>query len=126
MRADALDRARLRALVALLLGKPHLVTDVHAVDAVEHAVAVEVNAAAIVGLRYIVNVVYDVERRVVGCFAGDVVAAHRAGCLRAREVYGTRLPTRADIVLIDSHSADRDFWETAKGGYAGERFSLTA
>jgi nickel-dependent lactate racemase len=77
-------------------------------------------AAALVGLRYIVNVVYDVERRIVGCFAGDVVAAHRAGCLRAREVYGAHLPTRADIVLIDSHSADRDFWQSAKGAYAGD------
>jgi nickel-dependent lactate racemase len=77
-------------------------------------------AAALVGLRYIVNAVYDVERRIVGCFAGDVVAAHRAGCLRAREVYGVHLPTRADIVLIDSHSADRDFWQSAKGAYAGD------
>jgi lactate racemase len=77
-------------------------------------------AAAIAGLRWIVNVVYDVERRIVGCFTGDVVAAHRAGCLRAREVYGVHLPTRADIVLIDSHSADRDFWQSAKGAYAGD------
>src|SRR3954453_11704965 len=76
-------------------------------------------AAKLAGLRYIVNVVYDVERRVAGCFAGDVVAAHRAGCRRAREVYGVHLPTRADIVLIDSHSADRDFWQSAKGPYAG-------
>ncbi|MFL5515532.1 MAG: nickel-dependent lactate racemase [Gemmatimonadales bacterium] len=77
-------------------------------------------AAKLAGLRYIVNVVYDVERRVAGCFAGDVVAAHRAGCRRAREVYGVHLPTRADIVLIDSHSADRDFWQSAKGAYAGD------
>jgi nickel-dependent lactate racemase len=67
-----------------------------------------------------VNVVYDVGRRVAGCFAGDVVAAHRAGCRRARDVYGVHLPTRADIVLIDSHSADRDFWQSAKGAYAGD------
>lgn len=77
-------------------------------------------AAALAGLRYIVNVVYDVGRRVVGCFTGDVVAAHRAGCVRAREVYGAHLPTRADIVLIDAHSADRDFWQSAKGAYAGD------
>lgn len=77
-------------------------------------------AARIAGLRYIVNVVYDVERRVAGCFAGDVVTAHRAGCRRAREVYGVHLPSRADIVLIDSHSADRDFWQSAKGAYAGD------
>jgi nickel-dependent lactate racemase len=77
-------------------------------------------AAALAGLRYIVNVVYDIQRRAVGCVTGDVVAAHRAGCGRAREVYGAHLPTRADIVLIDSHSADRDFWQSAKGAYAGD------
>jgi nickel-dependent lactate racemase len=77
-------------------------------------------AARLAGLRYIVNVVYDVQRRIAGCFVGDVVAAHRAGCLVARKVYGVHLPTRADIVLIDSHSADRDFWQSAKGAYAGD------
>jgi len=77
-------------------------------------------AAKMAGLRYLVNVVYDVERRIAGCFVGDIVAAHRAGCRRAREVYGVHIPTRADIVLADSHSADRDFWQSAKGLYAGD------
>jgi nickel-dependent lactate racemase len=30
-----------------------------------------------------------------------------------------RLPARADIVLIDSHPADRDFWQSVKGLYSG-------
>src|SRR5690348_1346582 len=77
-------------------------------------------AAKMAGLRYLVNVVYDVERRIAGCFVGDIVAAHRAGCRRAREVYGVHIPTRADIVLADSHSADRDFWQSAKGLYVGD------
>lgn len=76
-------------------------------------------AARMAGLAYIVNVVYDVARRVVGCFTGDVVRAHREGCKTSREVYAVHLPTRADIVIIDSHSADRDFWQSAKGPYAG-------
>jgi len=48
-----------------------------------------------------------------------VVQAHREGCKLSREVYAAHMPTRADIVLIDSHSADRDFWQSAKGPYAG-------
>lgn len=76
-------------------------------------------AAQLAGLRYIVNVVYDIEQHIAGCFVGDLVAAHRAGCRRSRDVYAVHLPTRADIVLIDSHSADRDFWQSAKGPYAG-------
>jgi lactate racemase len=78
-------------------------------------------AARMAGLRYIVNVVYGVDpnHTVVGCFTGDIVEAHREGCKCSREVYAAHLPTRADIVLIDSHSADRDFWQSAKGPYAG-------
>jgi nickel-dependent lactate racemase len=76
-------------------------------------------AAQIAGLKYIVNVIYDIERKIVGCFCGDPVSAHREGAKRSREVYAVRLPTRADIVVIDSHSQDRDFWQSAKGPYAG-------
>jgi lactate racemase len=76
-------------------------------------------AAKLVGLRYIVNVVSDREKRIAGCFVGDPVAAHRAGCELCHEINAVELPRRADIVLIDSHPADRDFWQSAKGVYAG-------
>jgi nickel-dependent lactate racemase len=76
-------------------------------------------AARLVGLRYIVNVVSDREKRIAGCFAGDLAAAHRAGCQLSRKLNAVMLPRRADIVLIDSHPADRDFWQSAKGVYAG-------
>jgi nickel-dependent lactate racemase len=78
-------------------------------------------AARMAGLNYIINVVYSAggDHTIVGCFTGDVVAAHREGCKCSREVYAAHMPTRADIVLIDSHSADRDFWQSAKGPYAG-------
>src|SRR5919199_1434187 len=76
-------------------------------------------AARIVGLNYIVNVVADADKRIVGCFVGDTVAAHRAGCKLAREINAVTLPRRADVVLVDSHPADRDFWQSAKGFYSG-------
>jgi lactate racemase len=76
-------------------------------------------AARMVGLHYIVNVVYDINRRIVGCFVGDMVKAHREGSKCSRQVYAVHLPTRADVVLTDSHFADRDFWQSAKGAYAG-------
>jgi nickel-dependent lactate racemase len=76
-------------------------------------------AAKLVGLRYIVNLVSDRGKRIAGCFAGDPVAAHRAGCRLSQEINAVELPRRADIVLIDSHPADRDFWQSAKGVYAG-------
>ncbi|HEY1684677.1 MAG TPA: nickel-dependent lactate racemase [Tepidisphaeraceae bacterium] len=76
-------------------------------------------AARLAGLKYIVNIVYDTNLKIVGCFTGDIVEAHRAGSLKAREVYAAHMPTRADILIIDSHPADRDFWQSAKGPYAG-------
>jgi nickel-dependent lactate racemase len=76
-------------------------------------------AARLVGLRYIVNLVSDREKKIAGCFVGDPVAAHRAGCKLSREINAAYLPRRADIVLIDTHPADRDFWQSAKGVYAG-------
>lgn len=76
-------------------------------------------AGKLAGLKYIVNVVYDIKRRIVGCFCGDPVIAHRAGCKCSRETYAAHMPERADILIIDSHSADRDFWQSAKGIYAG-------
>ncbi len=76
-------------------------------------------AAEMAGLRYIVNVVGDVTGKIVGCFCGDVVKAHREGCKLSRKVTAAHMPGRADIVLIDSYPADRDFWQSAKGLYSG-------
>lgn len=76
-------------------------------------------AGRLVGLRYIVNVISDREKKIAGCFVGDPVAAHRAGCKLSREINSVTVKRRADIVLIDSHPADRDFWQSAKGVYTG-------
>ena len=76
-------------------------------------------AARLAGLRYIVNLVSDRVKKIAGCFVGDPVEAHRAGCRLSREINAVSLPRRADIVLIDSHPADRDFWQSAKGFYSG-------
>lgn len=76
-------------------------------------------AARMVGLSYIVNLVSDRQGRIAGCFAGDPVQAHRAGCELSGELNAVSLPHRTDIVLIDSHPADRDLWQSAKGFYSG-------
>jgi lactate racemase len=76
-------------------------------------------AARVVGLRQVVNIVSDAKKNIAGCFVGDPVAAHREGCRLSREAFGVPIPARADIVLIDSHPADYDFWQSAKGYYSG-------
>ncbi|HEY1337122.1 MAG TPA: nickel-dependent lactate racemase [Bryobacteraceae bacterium] len=76
-------------------------------------------AARLAGLQYIVNVVGDIKGRIVACFTGEVVAAHREGCKVSCRTHAVHLPERADIVLTDAHPADRDFWQSAKGLYSG-------
>jgi nickel-dependent lactate racemase len=76
-------------------------------------------AARLAGLRYIVNLVSDREKKIAGCFAGDPVRAHREGCKLSRELNAAYLPGRADVVFTDSHPADRDFWQSAKAVYSG-------
>lgn len=76
-------------------------------------------AARIAGLSYIVNLVSDKDKKIAGCFCGDPVEAHRAGCRLSRQLNAARLPRRADIILADAHPADRDFWQSAKGFYSG-------
>lgn len=66
------------------------------------------------GLSFIVNVVLNARDEVVGVFAGDMIAAHRAGCALAREVYGVRFDRDFDIVIADSHPFDIEFWQANK------------
>lgn len=76
-------------------------------------------AARLMGLNFIINVVQDLKGRVVGVFAGDLVDAHRAGCELAKEVYGVKIP-KADIIITDSYPADIELWQAAKGIYSSE------
>jgi nickel-dependent lactate racemase len=66
------------------------------------------------GLDFIVNVVLDAEGRIVGAFAGDMVAAHRLGCKLAKQVYTVRFPREFDVVIADSHPFDIEFWQANK------------
>jgi lactate racemase len=71
-------------------------------------------AAQTIGLEFIVNVVTDAHGRLVGCRAGNYLAAHRAAVRLAEQVYCPTIPALADIVLCNAHPADRDFWQGFK------------
>lgn len=76
-------------------------------------------AARMVGLRFVVNLVTGGDKHLAGCFAGEPVASHREGCRLSRDIFSVSLPQRADIVITDSHPADYDLWQSAKGYYSG-------
>jgi lactate racemase len=72
--------------------------------------------ARMAGLTAIVNVVLDQTGRIVRCFSGDPVEAHRAGCALSREFYRVPVPdpASAEIFLIDTHPLDQDLWQGVK------------
>lgn len=65
-------------------------------------------AGAICGIHYIVNAVLDEHKHIVYAVAGDVTAAHRAGCAYLDKMYRTPIPKRADIVLVSQGGAPKD------------------
>ena len=65
-------------------------------------------AAAMCGADFIVNVVLDAHKEIVGAFAGDMVLAHREGCRFLDLVYRKPIPHRADIVLVSQGGAPKD------------------
>jgi nickel-dependent lactate racemase len=72
--------------------------------------------ARMAGLTAIVNVVLDGECRIVRCFSGDPVEAHRAGSALAGEFYRVTIgkPETAGIFIIDTHPLDQDLWQGVK------------
>lgn len=72
-------------------------------------------------LSFILNVVLDARARLAGAFAGDFVAAHRAGASLARQVYGVPVPGPAEIVVAGSHPCDLEWWQAHKSLYPADQ-----
>jgi nickel-dependent lactate racemase len=64
--------------------------------------------AAFCRADFILNVVLDGHKRIVGAFAGDVTSAHRAGCAFVDRLFGVSIDRRADIVLVSQGGAPKD------------------
>lgn len=77
-------------------------------------------AGQLAKLRFIVNAVCDPEGHLIDVVAGDPVAAHGQAANVAREVFGARVPTQLDIVIVDSFPKDIELWQAAKALYAAE------
>ena len=78
-------------------------------------------AAKAAGLRFILNVIIDPEKRVVDAFAGDPEEAHRAGCAKCEAM------CRAEAVLADiaitsngGYPLDQNIYQSVKGMTAAE------
>lgn len=65
-------------------------------------------AAAMVGVDFIVNVILDSHKEIIKAVAGDVTQAHRAGCAFLDTLYKVDIPERADVVLVSQGGAPKD------------------
>jgi lactate racemase len=77
-------------------------------------------AARMAGVDFIVNSVPTSRRGIAGLVTGDLVAAHRAGVARAREVFATPAPGEVDVCVLSSYPKDSEFlqWSTALSPWA--------
>lgn len=76
-----------------------------------------VEQARMAGLHFVVNVLLNQRKQITAVFAGDLVAAHEAGCEAARRVVGVKVPHRVDIVVTTNSGAplDLDLYQSVKG-----------
>ena len=65
-------------------------------------------AAAMVGVDFILNVVLDARKEIIRAVAGNVREAHRAGCAFLDQLYCKEIPERADIVIVSQGGAPKD------------------
>lgn len=68
-----------------------------------------------IGLHFIINTVLTGNGEIYRVVAGHHVLAHRQGVLYGQEVYGVSSPKNADLVIVNSHPSDCDFWQGTKG-----------
>jgi nickel-dependent lactate racemase len=65
-------------------------------------------AAATVGIDFILNVVLNEHKEIIFAAAGHPVYAHREGCAFLDRLYMKQIPERADIVLVSQGGAPKD------------------
>jgi lactate racemase len=69
-------------------------------------------------LAFILNCVLNENREVVGAFAGDPVAAHRAGVEMGRRLNVFPIPRKVDLIVcgVGGPPRDQDFWQAQGKG----------
>lgn len=78
-----------------------------------------------VGMGTIFNVVMNSDGAVIGIFFGDMRAAYKQGVKLAKEIYGVTYSEEPDIVLVNSHPCNLDFWQSHKSLYPAQRMIKT-
>lgn len=73
-----------------------------------------------IGLDFIINTVLTPDLKIYKVVAGNYILAHRAGVELGKKVLGCKVTEKADVVVVSSHPADQDFWQSPKALYGAE------
>lgn len=65
-------------------------------------------AAGMVGLDYIVNVVLNERKEILGCFSGHFIKAHREAVKMFNELYGVNVGRKFDIIIASPGGYPKD------------------
>ncbi|MDN5344163.1 MAG: lactate racemase [Clostridia bacterium] len=79
-------------------------------------------AAAKIGLDFIINVVFTGDIRVGGIFSGHYIEAFEEGVRFARQVYHTTLPDRANVVIANAYPLDLDLFQACKALWMADHY----
>lgn len=75
-------------------------------------------AARMVGLDMKIDLLVNNRREIIGVFAGDFIAQHRAGVEKARQLYATPVVKDCDIVIMNAYPIEN---QTIKAVWPGRR-----
>ncbi|MFG5563579.1 nickel-dependent lactate racemase [Enterococcus faecalis] len=80
-----------------------------------------VYAAAKADLAFIVNVVLDGDKKIIGSFAGDMVEAHKVGCNFVKEIARVKkIPCDIAVSTNGGFPLDQNIYQAVKGMTAAE------
>ena len=73
-----------------------------------------------ISLDFIINTIMTQDLKISRVVAGHYIEAQRAGVAIAKKVQGCPVKEKADVVIVSSHPADQDFWQSPKALYGAE------
>lgn len=104
---------------AALIDDPHARTGILE----ENPIHMDMTAAArMAQLRYVVNVILDSDKKVIGAFAGNAIEAHQAGCGFLSAVCAVHPEKKGDLVITSNGGAplDQNLYQSVKCMSAAE------
>ncbi len=74
-----------------------------------------------VNLKAICNVVLNSKGETAAVFFGEMRSTFRKAARKAQAIYGVNYHEEPDVVLVNSHPCDIDFWQSHKSMYPAQR-----